>query len=323
MIGRSFGRPLEADPSTQVNKSAAVPAGPKTTPEIVTRFAPSPSGHLHLGHAYAALFAWRLADRPDGRFVLRIEDIDGSRSKSAFEDAIYEDLDWLGISWAEPVMRQSERATAYQAALDRLAEMDLLYPCFCTRKDILAEINSSAGAPHSHGPDGPIYPGICRDVAASERAARIGADTPFAMRLDIAKAVEIVGELTWHDRVKGEQVVQAEQLGDVVLARKDIASSYHLAVTVDDAAQGISLVTRGDELFRSTHVHRLLQALLGLYAPECHHTPMLTDASGKRLAKRDNALTVRELRRDGISGDAVWALAIQQLARQSTAVEGF
>lgn len=295
---------------------------PDSTPEIVTRFAPSPSGHLHLGHAYAALFAWRLADRPNGRFVLRIEDIDGGRSQSEFEDAIFEDLAWLGISWREPVMRQSKRELAYQEALDRLTEMELLYPCFCTRKDILAEINSSAGAPHNHSAYGPIYPGICRNVAAAERAARIEAGTPYALRLYVAKAIEVAGDLTWRDRTRGEQQVQAERLGDVVLARKDIATSYHLAVTVDDAAQGITLVTRGEDLFESTHVHRLLQALLGLDTPEWHHTPMLTDAAGKRLAKRDNPLTLREMRRNGVKGDAIWALAIQNLARLTTAVEG-
>ncbi len=290
--------------------------------EIVTRFAPSPSGHLHLGHAYSALFAWRLADRPGGRFVLRIEDIDTGRSQAEFEDAIYEDLAWLGISWSEPVMRQSERGAAYKAALDRLSEMDLLYPCFCTRKDILAEINRSTGAPHSHGPDGPVYPGICRDVADAERAQRIEAGTPYAMRLDVAKAAAIAGDLTWYDRTRGEQEMQAMRLGDVVLARKDIATSYHLAVTVDDAAQGVTLVTRGQDLFESTHIHRLLQALLGLDTPEWHHTPMLTDETGARLAKRDNPLTLREMRRAGVSGDAIWAHAIQNLARQATAVEG-
>ena len=297
-------------------------ADPEPATEIVTRFAPSPTGHLHLGHAYSALFAWRLADRPNGSFVLRIEDIDAGRSQAELKDAIYEDLHWLGLSWSEPVMHQSERGTAYQAALDRLAEMDLLYPCFCTRKEILAEINSATGAPHSHGPDGPVYPGICRDFATAERAARIDAGDAYALRLDVAKAVEITGALNWFDRVRGEQRAQPESLGDVVLARKDIACSYHLAVTVDDAAQGITLVTRGNDLFGSTHVHRLLQALLGLDTPEWHHTPMLSDASGRRLAKRDNPLTLSELRRQGVSGDAIWAMAIQNLARQTTAVEG-
>ncbi len=297
-------------------------SGPDSTSEIITRFAPSPSGYLHLGHAYSALFAWRLADQPNGRFLLRIEDIDGSRNKSEFEDAIYEDLDWLGITWNEPEMHQSKRTDVYRAALNHLEKMNLLYPCFCTRKDILAEINSSAGAPHGHNDYGPIYPGICRAVAEPERTARIDAGTPYAMRLDIAKAIEIAGDLTWHDRIKGEQQVQSEHLGDVVLARKDIATSYHLAVTVDDAAQGITLVTRGEDLFDSTHVHRLLQALLGLDTPEWHHTPMLTDPAGKRLAKRDNALTLREMRKKGVSGDSIWALAIQNLARLTTAVEG-
>jgi glutamyl-Q tRNA(Asp) synthetase len=299
-----------------------VTVSPELTAEVVTRFAPSPTGHLHLGHAYSALFAWRLADRPDSSFVLRIEDIDAGRSQAELEQAIYEDLNWLGIAWSEPVMRQSERGVAYQAALDRLAEMDLLYPCFCTRKEILAEINSATGAPHSHGPDGPVYPGICRSVAGAERTARIDAGDVYALRLDVAKAVEVTGALSWFDRVRGEQQAQPESLGDVVLARKDIATSYHLAVTIDDAAQGITLVTRGDDLFGSTHVHRLLQALLGLDTPEWHHTPMLTDASGRRLAKRDNPLTLRELRSQGVPGDAIWAMAIQNLARQTTAVEG-
>ena len=226
------------------------------------------------------------------------------------------------MSWREPVMRQSERGAAYKAALDRLTEMELLYPCFCTRKDILDEINSSAGAPHSHSDFGPIYPGICRHLAASERASRIADGNPYAMRLDVAMALEAAGDLTWHDRTRGEQQVRADRLGDVVLARKDIATSYHLAVTVDDAAQGVTLVTRGDDLFESTHIHRLLQALLGLETPEWHHTPMLTDPTGKRLAKRDNALTLREMRASGIAGDTIWAHAIQSLARRAAAVEG-
>lgn len=322
MIGRSFGRPLEADHYLQSKQSAPVTSSPDQLPNITTRFAPSPTGHLHLGHAYAALFAWRLADRPGGNFILRLEDIDGGRSQAEFEDAIFEDLYWLGISWEEPVMRQSERGVAYKEALDRLVEMDLLYPCFCTRKDILAEINKSSGAPHGHDSYGPIYPGICRAIAEPERTAKIDSGTPYAMRLDIAKALAITGDLTWHDRVRGDQEVMPELLGDVVLARKDIDTSYHLAVTIDDAAQGISLVTRGQDLFESTHIHRLLQALLGLPTPEWHHMPMLTNADGTRLAKRDNPLTLREMRQNGASGEAVWMLAIQNLARQAAAVEG-
>jgi len=295
---------------------------PDSEPAIVTRFAPSPTGYLHLGHAYAALFAWRLANRPGGRFILRIEDIDRGRSRPDFEDAIYEDLAWLGISWEEPVLRQSERGEVYRAALDRLAELGVLYPCFCTRKDILAEINSSAGAPHGHGADGPLYPGICRALEPAERSARIEAGAPYALRLDVARALALTGPLTWYDRVRGEQPAAPERLGDVVLARKDVATSYHLAVTVDDAAQGVTLVSRGADLFEATHVHRLLQALLGLAVPEWHHAPMLVDAAGRRLAKRDKALTLRELRASGTSGEAVWAMAIQYLARQAAALEG-
>lgn len=297
-------------------------ANASPSPETVTRFAPSPSGFLHLGHAYAALFAWQLAERSNGQFVLRIEDIDSARSQPKYEAAIYEDLSWLGISWPEPVLRQSERMGVYGAALDRLDEMGLLYPCFCTRKDILAEINRSAGAPHPRGPDGPVYPGICRGIGNSERDERIAAGAAYALRLDVAEAAKMVGDLSWHDRTRGTQQVQADQLGDVVLARKDIATSYHLAVTVDDAAQGITVVTRGDDLFEATHIHRLLQALLGLDVPEWHHTPMLTDPSGKRLAKRDNAFTLRELRKNGVAGEQVWALAVQNLARAASAIEG-
>ena len=289
---------------------------------IVTRFAPSPTGYLHLGHAYAALLAWRLADRPHGRFLLRIEDIDTGRSRSELEEAIYEDLRWLGLSWREPVMRQSERSAAYQAALDRLAAMDVLYPCFCTRKDILAEINRSAAAPHAFGPDGPVYPGLCRGLGATERSERIAAGEAYALRLHVEKAHAATGDLAWYDRVRGNQQVDAARLGDVVLARKDIATSYHLAVTVDDAAQGVTLVTRGEDLFASTHIHRLLQALLGLDVPEWHHTPLLTDAAGKRLAKRHDSLTLRALRESGATGDQIWAMAIQNLARGAAKADG-
>ena len=284
---------------------------------LVTRFAPSPTGLLHLGHAYSALFAWRLADAADGRFILRIEDIDPGRCRPEFEDAIIEDLAWLGLEWVQPVWRQSERMEAYAAALAALDAMDLLYPCFCTRKDIAAEIERAGAAPHLRrdGPDGPVYPGICRALDPDTRAARIAAGEPHALRLDMAGAVARAGALTWHDRTRGPQTAAPEIFGDVVLARKDVATSYHLAVTVDDAAQDITLVTRGTDLFAATHIHRLLQALLDLDVPEWHHTPLLANSAGERLAKRDRAFTLRAMREAGNDPAEIWAMAIRQIAR--------
>lgn len=291
-------------------------------PGPVTRFAPSPTGLLHLGHAYAALFAWRLTQSAGGRFILRIEDIDQGRCRPAFEDAIYEDLAWLGIDWEEPVLRQSERLDIYADALDRLDRQGLLYPCFCTRADIAREIESSSAAPHSHGPDGPVYPGICKALDAATRAARIAAGEPHALRLDMDGAVATAGPLTWYDRTRGEQEAQPEIFGDVVLARKDIATSYHLAVTVDDAAQGVTLVTRGEDLFAASHIHRLLQAVLGLDVPEWHHMPLLANSDGVRLAKRDQAFTLRAMREAGTDPDEIWAMAIRQIARAAARNDG-
>lgn len=273
----------------------------------VTRFAPSPSGYLHLGHAHAALFAWHAARRAGGRFLLRVEDIDGPRCTPAFAAAIEADLAWLGLDWDGPVVRQSARMAAYAAALDALNEMGLLYPCFCTRAEIRAEIAHAAQAPH--GPDGPLYPGICRPLSEDERESLIAADRPYALRLDVARAQALAGPLTWLDRARGEIAADPGIHGDVVLARKDIATSYHLAVTLDDAAQGVSLVTRGADLFEATHVHRLLQALLGLPVPAWHHHGLLANERGQRLAKRNDALSLRALREAGKSPAEVRALA--------------
>ncbi len=272
----------------------SLPARPS---DIVTRFAPSPSGYLHLGHAHSALFAWRAARRVGGRFLLRIEDIDGPRSTPAFAAAIEEDLAWLGLDWDGPVVRQSARMETYAAALERLEDMGLLYPCFCTRAKVRAEIAASGQAPH--GPAGPLYPGTCRALDEDERARRLEAGQPYGLRLDVARAVERAGPLTWTDLGRGE--IRADPLahGDVVLARKDIATSYHLAVTLDDAAQGVTLVTRGEDLFPQTDVHRLLQSLLGLPVPQWHHHGLLTDDQGQRLAKRHDALSLRHLRAAG------------------------
>jgi len=269
---------------------------------VVARFAPSPTGLLHLGHAHSALFGWHQARAAGGRFLLRIEDIDQGRCRAAFETAVLEDLTWLGLTWETPVWRQSEHLAGYRAALDRLMEMGLLYPCFCTRAEIQAEIAASRSAPH--GPDGPLYPGTCRRMDPVERADRLAAGHPHALRLDMTAALARVsggGPLIWHDGAAGAQQAAPERFGDVVLARKDVPTSYHLAVTVDDAAQGVTLVTRGRDLFEATHVHRLLQALLGLPVPAWHHHGLITDAAGRRLAKRDNARALRTLREDGMT----------------------
>ncbi|MFQ5785874.1 MAG: tRNA glutamyl-Q(34) synthetase GluQRS, partial [Alphaproteobacteria bacterium] len=264
-----------------------------------TRFAPSPTGYMHLGHAYSALVGWRLARAAGGRFRLRIEDIDRGRCRSAFETAIYEDLAWLGIDWDEPVRRQAEHMADYAAALEELSRLGLLYPCFCTRAEVRAEIKNADAAPH--GPDGANYPGTCRKLGRQEQNRRIRAGKGHALRIDMAKACARVGALTWDDRKAGRVRADPVSAGDVVLARKDVPTSYHLAVTLDDHLQGVTLVTRGDDLFQATHVHRLLQALLGLRTPEYLHHPMITDPNGLRLAKRNRAVTLRALRSAGKS----------------------
>jgi glutamyl-Q tRNA(Asp) synthetase len=252
----------------------------------VTRFAPSPTGRLHLGHAFSALCAHDFARSRDGSFLLRIEDIDPGRSRAEHVDTIIEDLMWLGLEWDDEIVYQSERLPLYAEALDRLKRDGLVYPCFCTRADIAA----STAAPH--GPDGPIYPGTCRGLGGADLSR------PHAWRLDMAKAVAKAGPLRWTDHdLPVDAAPQA--FGDVVLARKDAPASYHLAVTVDDADQGVSDVVRGIDLFASTHVHRLLQALLGLPTPAYHHHPLLADADGDRLAKRHGAPTIADLRGDG------------------------
>ncbi|QEH80255.1 tRNA glutamyl-Q(34) synthetase GluQRS [Sphingomonas sp. C8-2] len=277
----------------------------------ISRFAPSPTGRLHLGHAFSALCAHDLARAKGGRFLLRIEDIDPTRCRPEHVAGILEDLRWLGLGWDGEVVFQSERLPLYAAALDRLKAMGLVYPCFCTRTRIAAEIAASAAAPH--GPDGPLYPGICRDLGEDERAARIAAGEPHAWRLDIARADALAGPLGWHDSVAGEVAATPEVHGDVVLARKDAPTSYHLAVTLDDAAQGVTDVVRGQDLFAATHVHRLLQALLGLPVPRYHHHPLLTDEKGERLAKRAGSPTLASMRAEG--ADA--AMLVKKLRARS------
>jgi glutamyl-Q tRNA(Asp) synthetase len=275
--------------------------------KLVTRFAPSPTGLLHLGHARSALEGWRAAQDSGGRFLLRIEDIDIGRCREEFVTAIFEDLAWLGLRWEEPVRRQSQHFDDYRAALDRLRGMDLIYPCFCTRADIQREIEAAAAAPH--GPEGPLYPGTCRHLSQQQRAEKIASGTAYALRLDVGKAVTRTGELSWHDEIAGEITADPQSLGDVVLARKDTPTSYHLSVTVDDYLQGITLVTRGLDLFEATHIHRLLQAILGYATPRYRHHDLLTDESGRRLAKRDKALTLRAMREAGLAPAEVRAKA--------------
>jgi glutamyl-Q tRNA(Asp) synthetase len=265
---------------------------------IVTRFAPSPTGYLHLGHVRSTWEGWHAAHAAGGRFLLRIEDIDRTRCRPEFNAAICEDLAWLGLNWDGPVRRQSAHFDDYRAALTRLAAQSVLYPCFCTRREIQAEIARAGGAPQGDG--GPLYPGTCRRLSAAERAARIAFGADYALRLDLAEALVRTGPLNWSE--DGRRILAApEELGDVVLARKDVPVSYHLAVTVDDALQGVTLVTRGIDLFAATHIHRMLQALLDLPTPAYRHHPLLTDAGGHRLAKRDKALTVRAMRDAGMS----------------------
>jgi glutamyl-Q tRNA(Asp) synthetase len=271
--------------------------------DVVSRFAPSPTGRLHLGHAWSAVRSHDLARAAGGRFLLRIEDIDPTRSRPEHVAGVIEDLAWLGLSWdGEPVL-QSERLPLYQAALDRLKALGVIYPCFCTRAAIAAEITASASAPH--GPDGPLYPGTCRMLAAEERVARMA--EPHAWRLDTARAMAIAGPLSWYDQGARRVIAEPGIYGDIVLARKDAPTSYHLAVTVDDAAQGVTDVVRGEDLFAATHVHRLLQALLGLQPPRYHHHAVISGADGKRLSKRSGAPTIAGLREGGADPRALLA----------------
>lgn len=258
---------------------------------IVTRFAPSPTGRLHLGHAYSAIRAHDFARRRGGRFLLRIEDIDTVRSRPEFEEAIFEDLAWLGLIWDGEAMKQSARRAAYGSALAQLRALGAVYPCFCTRRDIAR----AAQAPH--GPGGRLYPGTCRNLSPSERRARMTRET-HAWRLDARKAGELAGPLRVSE-TGADLPVDPMLNGDAVIARKDAGTSYHLACTVDDAAQGVTDIVRGEDLVPATHVHRLLQALLRLPAPRYHHHPLLRGHDGKRLAKRNGARSLAELRAAG------------------------
>jgi len=276
---------------------------------VTTRFAPSPTGRLHLGHAMSAIRAHDFARTRGGRFLLRIEDIDAARSRPEHVAGIVEDLRWLGLDW-DDLSFQSARLASYQAALDTLKARGLLYPCFCTR----AEIAASLSAPHAG--DAAVYPGTCRRLTPAEAAARI--HEPHCWRIDMAAALAatgaVTGPLRWDDARAGTVCADPGAQGDVVLARKDAPASYHLAVTLDDAAQGISDVVRGDDLFAATDVHRLLQALLGLPTPRYHHHALMLGADGERLAKRTGAPSLAAMRERGEDGFKVAARVREMLA---------
>jgi len=266
---------------------------------VLTRFAPSPTGELHLGHAYSALLAFEAARAAGGRFAIRIDDIDGSRSREDYVAASLADLAWLGIDWDGEPVRQSDRLDTYAAALDALRVRALLYPCFCTRADIAASLAAPHGPPH--GSAGALYPGTCRHLAENERRRRLESE-PHCWRLDMAGAVATTGELTWDEEGRGPRRADPLAHGDVVLARKDAPASYHLASSLDDAAMGVSHVIRGADLIASTDVHRLLQALLDLPVPLYRHHGLVCGPDGKRLAKRDAAASLASLRAAGLDG---------------------
>ncbi|MEE2566314.1 tRNA glutamyl-Q(34) synthetase GluQRS [Hyphobacterium marinum] len=281
--------------------------------DFVTRFAPSPTGYLHLGHAFSALTAWQSARRAGGRFILRIEDIDTTRCRPEFEDAIYEDLAWLGLDWEKPVRRQSEHFADYDAVLQSLIDRGLVYRCFKTRKEIAADI---ARAPHlaPDGPEGVVYCGPDEMMGPDEEAERLARGEHFAWRLSIHRCRDLLGDrfdrLTFTEHGDGtvdhgQVYVRPDRLGDVVVGRKDVGTSYHLAVTHDDAVQGITRIIRGKDLFEATHLHRLLQELMDWPVPDYVHHRLLTDSKGKRFAKRDHAVTLRELREAGETPDSL------------------
>jgi len=279
----------------------------------VFRFAPSPNGHLHLGHALSALVNFEMARAAGGRLLLRIEDIDAARCRSEYEAAIYEDLAWLGISWEEPVRRQSAHFDDYRAALRELEAQGLVYPSFESRAEIARLVAARETRGHwPRDPDGtPLYPGSAKHMSADERAARIAAGEPFALRLDMNAAIARAGALTWtevgvdRDEEHETLIAKPEAWGDLVLARKETPTSYHLAVVLDDALQGVTHVVRGEDLQAATSVHRLLQALLGLAAPHYHHHRLIHDEAGHKLSKSTQATGLRELRAQGMTPEQV------------------
>jgi len=273
----------------------------------VFRFAPSPNGYLHLGHAYSALLNFDSARQSGGRFLLRIEDIDPTRCRPEFETAIYEDLAWLGIAWEEPVRRQSEHLSEYRNAVEKLLAQDLVYPSFESRAEIARLVaQREAEAPWPRDPDGaPLYPGVAKSLAADQRARLLGSGAPSALRLDMAAACQRAGDIDWVEHGQGPGgetgtvAARPEAWGDVILARRETPTSYHLSVVIDDALQGVTEVVRGEDLFWSTSVHRLLQRLLGLPQPAYRHHRLVLDGEGLKLSKSTMATGLRELRAAG------------------------
>ena len=285
-------------------------------PTPVFRFAPSPNGHLHLGHALSALINVEMARAAGGRLLLRIEDIDATRSRPEYERALYQDLAWLGVAWEEPVRRQSEHFADYRAGLAQLEQEGLVYPSFESRAEIARLVSErERDGPWLRDPDGaPLYPGNAKAMTAAERARRIAAGEPHGLRLDMAAALARTGTLTWSETGAGPggetgTVPASPRIwGDVILARKETPTSYHLSVVVDDACQGVSHVVRGQDLFWSTSLHRLLQSLLGLPAPTYHHHRLILGSDGQKLSKSTSATALRALRESGISPADVWTM---------------
>lgn len=258
---------------------------------VTSRFAPSPTGRLHLGHAYAARIAHNLARQHHGKFLLRFEDIDHTRVRPEYYQGILDELRFLALHWDEEPWRQLDRLPHYESALETLKSLGVLYPCYCTRREIESELATLTHAPH--GPEGPLYPGTCRGLKSPP------SDREPAWRLDAEKAAALTGPLSFSDLKHGTHVVDPRLLGDAILARKDIGTSYHLAVVIDDAAQNITHVTRGEDLLHATHLHRVLQKLLGLPEPRYLHHRLIVDDNGHRLAKRNDALSIATLRARG------------------------
>lgn len=275
----------------------------------VVRFAPSPNGYLHLGHAYSALRNFEFAQSHGGRFLLRIEDIDIGRARPEFEQAIYEDLAWLGISWEEPARRQSDHFGEYALALEKLASKGVTYPCTCTRSEISSVVHDQPNWPRD--PDGaPVYPGTCRTVDPAERKRISAMGRPVAQRIDMAQAISFMqGPVGWREfgETRSARMVSADPSawGDVVVGRKDVPGSYHIAVVVDDALQGVTDVIRGIDLFESTSLHRLLQELLDFSAPDYHHHRLINDERGHKLAKSAGSKSLRELRAEGVTPEQI------------------
>ena len=269
---------------------------------MITRFAPSPTGPLHLGHAYSAMLAFDTAKAAGGTFLLRIEDIDRSRARPEWEEQIYDDLRWLGLTWPEPAMRQSDRMTAYHKVIDQMWWDRLLYQCTCTRADILAALSAPQEGVN-YGPDGPVYPGTCRNRSEDRDHYPSTAPRDAVLRLDLQTYPAGLSPFEFHDDAKGETHFTLDDLqahvGDIIIGRKDMGTSYHLSVVLDDAAQGVSHVIRGEDLFDATQIHIALQKLLNLPTPTYHHHKLIRDDQGKRLAKRDDARAIRKYRDEG------------------------